>query len=328
MKKLSESVWGDIRRRGNGSVEKQEDAFNPEYIDFGDNTTVYWAVENLQIENKVKFTFDEVKDYNNNGWRLPTYKEVEQIDWTGTRIKHNIGYKSINFNDGNRLKIVTNGEGGSRFWTKDSNEKYPTGATGYDAEGNEYNFNKSNTLFVFLVKDKNYVNESVWNDIRKRGNGTDVKKEDELTNIRDIQPVDMGVSVLWADRDLERKDKDDDCFFEFDEANEIIKNTDWRIPTKDETYELFRYAKELKNTDDVCIIRGDFDDGPELEFYKKGFKYANSDKLTWNNAHFSWTTTHTDNSETYFMSTIKEFQYFSPMHNRNKICVRLVKDKK
>lgn len=30
---------------------------------------------------------------------------------------------------------------------------------------------------------KTYIKESVWNDIRKRGNGTDVKKEDEIEHL-------------------------------------------------------------------------------------------------------------------------------------------------
>lgn len=74
------------------------------------------------------------------------------------------------------------------------------------------------------------IEESVWSDIHKRSNGGEIRKEDNPTNIKEIKPVDMGVTVLWADRDLEWKDGG--CYFNYNEASDIIKNSKWRIPTK------------------------------------------------------------------------------------------------
>ena len=337
MKKLSnitESVWGDIRKRSNGTVEKQEDSFTPEYIDFGDDTTVYWAVENLQIDNKVKFTFDEVKDYNNNGWRLPTKEEVEQLNWDGVKIQYtSFKFKYFVFPDGNKLEICTNAEGGTMMWTSEVVEKYPTAACGYGVDLNNIGeltlgkFNRNhNKLFVFLVKNKN-VSESVWGDIRRRGNGTDVKREDELTNIKDIQPVDMGVTVLWADKDLEWKDGN--CYFDYNEASNIIKNSKWRIPTKQESYELFQYTTMIKNTDEVCIQEGKFDDKPQLIFDKKGYQYGDNDKIFQKSTYAMWTSTTAIEDEAYYMSVIARMNdnHYTSFHYGNRLCVRLVQDR-
>ena len=189
LSKITEGVWGSIRNRVNGDIVRQEDAFNPDYIDFGENTTVYWMQDNLQIDGKVKFPFDDVKDYNNNGWRLPTKEEVEQLNWDGVKIQYKgFGFKYFVFPDGNKLKIWTNGNGGTRLWSSEIVVKYPTGAYAYGINNaQKYTvdpFNRGTKLFVFLVKDKNYINESTWGDIRNRVSGDAVRKEDDI-NIMD-----------------------------------------------------------------------------------------------------------------------------------------------
>lgn len=79
---------------------------------------------------------------------------------------------------------------------------------------------------------KTFIGESVWADIHKRSNGQKVRSED-ATNIDSIKPVDIGASVLWADRDLE---KQGEYLFAFDEIQ--IDNNEWRLPTKEEIDEL------------------------------------------------------------------------------------------
>ena len=164
MKKLSnisESVWGDIRRRGLGDDIKEEDAFNPEYIDFGENTTVVWAKEALEINGEVEFYFKEVKDYNNNGWRLPTKEEVEQINFhrDNVRIYWAEGYETLKFPEG-ELRIHTDISGrGFRMWTSTLEEKWDNYAYSYGYD-NSYHFEirgsgtSMNTMYAFLVKDK------------------------------------------------------------------------------------------------------------------------------------------------------------------------------
>ena len=80
---------------------------------------------------------------------------------------------------------------------------------------------------------KTFINETIWGDINRRSQGNQVKKEDK-TNIDSIKPVDVGASVLWADRDLE---KQGEYLFAFDEIPPINSNG-WRLPTMDEINEL------------------------------------------------------------------------------------------
>ena len=345
MKKLSESVWSDIRRRGIGTDIKQEDAFNPDYVDFGENTTVYWAIDNLEIDGEVKFHFDDVKDYNNNGWRLPTVDEVNQLHWN-IRIAWYEGCKHLKFYDGNELRLKTNGSYGFHMWTKEINAKFPSSAYAYGFNNSNVfdvtNFNKSiNRLFVFLVKDKNYVSESVWNDIRRRGNGTDVKKEDDFTNIKSLKPLDMGGSVLWADDDLSLKDGN--CYFTFDEVFELVKNSGWRLPTLEEVAELDDIYKKgsFWENDDRFV----FDGFPhQLVFFKKGLIYTSAgDKPIDKDYYYCWTSSlYTNNNR---FANIFTFNDGKPCHTplndhhnvndsvtqdttNGKLCVRLVKDRK
>ena len=100
LSKITESIWSDIQDRSSGDTIRKEDKFNPNYVDFGDDTTVYWAIDNLEIDGEGKFYFDDIKDYNNNGWRLPTVKEVNQLIWS-IWISWYEGCNPFKFEDGN-----------------------------------------------------------------------------------------------------------------------------------------------------------------------------------------------------------------------------------
>jgi uncharacterized protein (TIGR02145 family) len=177
------------------------------------------------------------------------------------------------------------------------------------------------------MKKLSNITESLWTDIQRRSAGDNIRKEDDLTNIRELVPVDMGVSVLWADRDLEWKDGN--CYFDFNEVSNIIKKTKWRIPTKQESYELFRYTTMIKNTDEVCIQEGEFDDKPQLIFDKKGYQYGDNDKVFQKSTYAMWTSTKAIEHEAYYMSVIARINdtHFTSMHYGNRLCVRLVKDR-
>ena len=169
------------------------------------------------------------------------------------------------------------------------------------------------------------INESVWADIHRRSNGTQERKEDIPTNIKNIVPVDMGVSVLWADQDLEFKDGN--VFFTYDEAIDCIKNTDWRLPTRKEYDELITKTQLLVNTDYEYSCQGKGVTGTDLHFYKKGLKYSD-DNMVHNSTHYySWTSTKaTQYNNTYLTNVFRQYQTMQPMHFWNKVCVRLVKD--
>ena len=98
------------------------------------------------------------------------------------------------------------------------------------------------------------LSESIWSDMQDRSAGDMIRKEDEKTNINDIVPLDMGVDVLWADRDLEWRDGG--FFFTYNEVKNITDKSEWRIPTKNEVNQLLKHTKEIKNTDEVYMIEG------------------------------------------------------------------------
>jgi hypothetical protein len=180
------------------------------------------------------------------------------------------------------------------------------------------------------MKKLSNINESAWGEMRHRSSGQIIRKEDDITNIKSLEPVDMGVSVLWADRDLEYKDENDPSYFTYEEVEDIVKKSEWRIPTKNEFYELYKYTRMIKNTDEVFVTEGDFDDSPQLIFYKKGYMYGdNPDTINHISHYCAWTSTPYE-PEGYYMIEIEHHQIskFVPMHKENKICVRLVKDRK
>ena len=154
---VSESIWDDMQDRGTGDTVKKEDEFNPEYIDFGENTTVYWAKESLVLDGEEKFNWHDIKDYNNNGWRLPTLEEVKQVNWPKVNISWYEHGWHIRFEDGNEIKVITDGSEPS-MWTSSYEQRINTvAAYYYGYGGSRFNINSCipySKDFVILVKDK------------------------------------------------------------------------------------------------------------------------------------------------------------------------------
>lgn len=166
------------------------------------------------------------------------------------------------------------------------------------------------------------LSESVWMDIHKQSSGDIDRKEDEYTNIRYIEPVDMGVSVLWADRDLERKDGS--YFFDYDDVSNAIQKSKWRIPTKKEVSELFKSAKHTNQSFETYTIDGK----SQLVFNKKGYLLPpnESEKIKHPWSYLAWTS---DESEYdgHLAFAIYKAKSYEPMYSKCRLCVRLVKDK-
>lgn len=149
----------DLYDRWKKKEVRKEDLFNPEFVDLGDHTSVYWTTGNLVIDGKDTFTWDEIHDYNNNGWRLPTRKELKEVKWKESSVSWRDGGKNIRFGD-KKLKI-NDPEG--RYlgkvidiWSK-TETKAKTGAYYLGILGITSNIEtagKTNHMFVFLVKDK------------------------------------------------------------------------------------------------------------------------------------------------------------------------------
>ena len=64
--------------------------------------------------------------------------------------------------------------------------------------------------------------------INKKFTG-EIRKED--INLQRLEPVDIGTSVLWANDDLCVNNK---YLFTFDEVTNILKDSEWRLPTVSE----------------------------------------------------------------------------------------------
>jgi hypothetical protein len=172
------------------------------------------------------------------------------------------------------------------------------------------------------------INESVWSDIHKRSNGDIIRKEDETTNLRDIKPVDMckDSHILWADRDLEYKDGD--CYFTFDDSNEIIKNSEWRLPTVREVLDVFGESLILLNDKEIVLTERT-KRKTHLLFNKKGYKNWDANGIYKPETYYCWTSKKCEHTkESYYSLQADQNQSQVPMYRYNKCCVRLVKDKK
>jgi len=184
------------------------------------------------------------------------------------------------------------------------------------------------------MKKLSNITESIWSDIQDRSSGETVRKEDEVGNLHELKPIDMDGSVLWADKNLIY---DREELFTFHEAYELIKNSTWRLPTREEVAELdghnIYYDKQY-----IYL-----DDDKKLSFKKCGVEYipkiGNPFTIDENKVFYGWT------SEPYVYSTndihvfvIDHYELaYSPeketINNQvtqnadSKCCVRLVKDK-
>ena len=119
------------------------------------------------------------------------------------------------------------------------------------------------------------LSESVWGDIRKKSLGQEERLENS-TNIRFMKPVDLGGSILWADRDLEQQGKD---VFTYKEVEELLSRTEWRLPTSEEAKELFCPGKYEENG--YSFSNGN----QKLLFKKRRYEYHSGE------SYIGWTST-------------------------------------
>lgn len=82
MKKLSESVWGDIRQKSLGKESRAENQIKGNVndmvpVDMG--VSVLWADRDLEVNGEYEFNIDYIKDYAPNGWRRPTREEADEL---------------------------------------------------------------------------------------------------------------------------------------------------------------------------------------------------------------------------------------------------------
>lgn len=177
------------------------------------------------------------------------------------------------------------------------------------------------------------LSESIWSNINKRSEGTLDRQEDIIGNIKELKPIDLGGSILWADRDFQI---DGNFWFTYKDAVENLQGTDWRLPTREEAEELFYlFNSENFSKDGVKYIFTNNDSS--LVFINLGIKYGDNEKIIKPNDYHSWTSTiSSPTNQTHYKLSLEssgvssssaKFYCSYPMHDSNGLCVRPVKDK-
>ena len=139
-----------------------------------------------------------------------------------------------------------------------------------------------------------YLRESHWSEMNRRSQGIAVRNEDKIpSNIGSIKPVDLGVSVLWADRDLELNDNN---MLKLKDVEKYLANSKWRLPTKEEAEELFPLFVKYESSYTTFNFRNE-ETGEAIHFEKSGQIYIdfnNAETITTPNVYVCWTSTEKD----------------------------------
>ena len=181
------------------------------------------------------------------------------------------------------------------------------------------------------------LSESIWSEIEDRSSGDVVRKEDGLLNIRELKPVDMGGSVLWADRDLSYGDE---YHFGFSDVFELVKNSGWRLPTLEEVTELDNYKVKTIDNDGPELYYEYIIQGPsKLEFRSRGLYYSDkTNSITDDDFYYAWTSDLYNNHQVHIITFDDDKIIHTKPGSRHiidqctndisgKLCVRLIKNK-
>ena len=109
------------------------------------------------------------------------------------------------------------------------------------------------------------LKESRFVDLINRKFTRETRKEDMIGNLQKLKPVDIGTSVLWADKDL---CVDKKYLFTFDELTDMLKDSEWRLPTVSEVSKLKDFEKDFRKGKYIFTNN---DNGKSLTFYPHGF---------------------------------------------------------
>ena len=167
------------------------------------------------------------------------------------------------------------------------------------------------------------LKESRFVDLINKKFTRETRKEE--INLQRLKPVDIGTSVLWANDDLCVNNK---YLFTFDEVTDMLKDSEWRLPTVSEVNELKKYKKYFG--DDKYIFTKK---GTSLTFYPHGYidvLPSGKTEQGEDNLFYGWTAdvAINDYMRMYVMDP-DEFPVDAfPIMNKNSLLsVRLVKDK-
>ena len=175
------------------------------------------------------------------------------------------------------------------------------------------------------------LTESRFVDLINKKFTDELRKEDTILtgNLQKLKPVDIGTSVLWADNDL---CVGGEYLFTFDDVTDMLKNSEWRLPTVSEVKELKECKKYIRYGKYIFT-----NNGTSLTFYPHGYidVFEESEGIQFPDDVKGWTTNKSiiassNNMKTYIMNpgnfNVSSFSF--PAVNKNSLLsARLVKDK-
>ena len=245
MKKLSESVWGDLRKKSLGQETREEDN-----VDLLDRPGFF-----EYLKSHYKVIKGKPQDDIGASMTIPVFN----LSFAGLFYLTAIWYKK------ERLDTI---------WFYYREHSYLTQMESIIEPLKEFckmvNFTKQPCKFEFSPKDGSLVSnsfllriidtitenaqfpclskvmeESVWGDLRKKSLGQE-KRLEIPGNVNELVPIDIGCSVLWADRDIVM---DGETKIPFNEVSQF-EIDGWRRPTRKEAKELFTNPHWKSNYDD------------------------------------------------------------------------------
>lgn len=175
---VGESVWGDIRRRGNGTTVKKEDD-----IELLDRDGMYDYI--LDHYQETKYLIQSKPFKSSDYISIPLFFYGNTIYPCYIKFRQDNG-RPKEFTIGASIKICEQFiDKLKEFCLIDDNGGFGMVKV-FPKEGNITNSFCLKVLDTILENvnnptyEKKNLNESVWGDIRKRGNGSDEKKEDDI----------------------------------------------------------------------------------------------------------------------------------------------------
>ena len=331
LSKIDESVWADIHKRSNGTQIRKEDD-----IELLDMTGLYdYILAHYELTDK-----NREMTYGSKNMAITISSEGDEI------------LLSYDFHEVHLYFDL------SKYELLDTElcKKFNVSPAGHDIDHYivEQGGKPTNQFFIdvldciianrdTILRKKDNVSESVWADIHKRSNGDAIRKEDEIGNLHKLKSIDMGGSVYWADEDLKYDGK---THFLFDEIQELIQNSGWRLPTRKDIDELDRYCVLKSNKDYLYLTNK----SQVLTFNRNGMIYNTSvshgnEVVTYLSEYWGWTSEEVSGGTTVhcFIITDNDVIY-TPLTNNSgnswhstmdiistdrtaKLCVRLVKNK-
>ena len=170
------------------------------------------------------------------------------------------------------------------------------------------------------------LKESRFVDLINKKFTDEIRKEDLIGNLQKLKPVDIGTSVLWADDDL---CDGGEYLFTFDEVTDMLKGSEWRLPTVSEVSKLKDFEKYFRDGEYIFT-----NNGTSLTFYGHGYinVFETSKGIQFPEDVEGWTADVYPNDciSIYLMNPPKNFKVgrYPVVNKESKLSARLVKDKK